>query len=799
MWKNPASARCWPALLSLLVTFAPEAAAQAPTPPPAFVVQNRPVRLEPFRDSRLQLNPPTFRWPARSRAPTTYRLELARDPAFTDPRVELTRDLWFRPLEPLAKGTWYWRCRAESPQPGAWIGTEAFEITAELPAWPLPRWSDLVARIPGSHPRVYLGAADLPALRASAQKLGAKLRSGRQEIERALAEPFSLEPFLARAAKGAEPAEEGIPAPRLKIIESKMAAMAASTPAADGAWLWAATGDPALLAAVKRRALQVAGFDPAGFISERSSGSDSANVDFGNSYLVHQLGVIYDLLYDQFTADERRQLRTAIVARARPVFAKVAVCSQELMRAHAWQHGFLDALVGAVAVHGEEPEVAPWIESAVKAFVAFYPWFGGNDGGSQEGTRYFHGQEMLAGLETLDVFRHAFGLRLEEGNPWFRGSPYFLIYSFPPGDAMARLGDTNGTYVRDHDDLQAPDGKSRLIARRMAELFGNGHAAAYASGLPAEGYGFGLAHLLRWAGGTTVEPLALTTLPPARLFRDIGAVYVHSDLTRPDDNVRFVFHASPYGGHGHSHADQNSFHVIAYGEDLLLDSGYYPAFNNADPHRLQWSVRTKAHNSILVDGQGQSWGDTRGYGRISHFEQQGDWVYTVGSAGTAYPDTPLERFDRHALWLRGQEMQTFLIVDDLAAAGGTARRFDWLLHAARQMEIANAARRVVVRGERGAATITFLEPNTLAFQQDDRFDAPAISWHNGEKVPLPNQWHLKATPPPAAALRFVVVIQVGRPGRNPPAPHLADGILETAGWRVTLPRLGERLTVTRLP
>lgn len=32
------------------------------------------------------------------------------------------------------------------------------------------------------------------------------------------------------------------------------------------------------------------------------------------------------------------------------------------MRAHAWQHGLLDARVGALAVYGEEPVAAGWLE-----------------------------------------------------------------------------------------------------------------------------------------------------------------------------------------------------------------------------------------------------------------------------------------------------------------------------------------------------------------------------------------------------------------------------------------------------
>lgn len=758
--------------------------------PPEFLLQSKPVRLDPFRERPLQLNPPTFRWPAGRNPAAAYRLELSRDPEFTQPRVERVTDLWFRPIDPLARGTWYWRCRPESPEPAAWIGTESFEITPDLPLWPVPEWSQTMARIPTDHPRIYLRADELPALRAAARELAARLEPRRRDVAGALATPFSLDPYLARAAD----TSGTVPERRRKIIESKMAALAACAPAVDGAWLWAATGDAGLLAAVKHRARQIAAFDPAGFITERDA---SANVDFGNSHVVHQIGVIYDLLYDEFTPDERREVRAAIVARARPVFAKIARCSQELMRAHAWQHGFLDVLVGALAVHGEEPEVVPWIESALKAFVAFYPWFGGNDGGSQEGMRYFHGQEMIPSLDTVEVFDRAFGLRLDEGNPWFRASPYFLIYGFPPGGAMARLGDNNGVHIRDPDDLQVPDSKSRLAALRMAELYRHRHAAGYAAMLPDDDAAWSIADLLKYSRGTTVSPLPLTTLPPARLFRDVGVLTTHSAITRPADNVRLVFHCSPYGAHGHAHADQNSFHVIAYGEDLLLDSGYYPAFNNADPHRLKWSVQTKAHNSILVDGIGQSWGDARGYGQIRHFEQNDDWVYVIGGAERAYPDAPLDRFDRHLLWLRGADAQSFLIVDDLAAAGGTPRQYDWLLHAARQMTIDVPERRVRVHGEKGVAAVTFLAPAKLSFHQDDQFDAPAFSGRGESQTPLPNQWHLKATPPPSVAARFVVTVQVGRPGAMHAAPQGLDGAVLLEGWRVTLPAPGGRLSISR--
>lgn len=770
--------------------FAAGAAAAGP-----FVRQSRPLRLEPFPESPLQINPPTFRWPAGKESAASYTLELARRPDFSDARAVTVSDLWYRPLEPLAAGTWYWRCRAATPHPGAWLGPESFAIPATLPRWTVPPWTDVVARVPSVHPRVYLRPDALPALRATAARLASALAPRLAATRQLLEAPFSLAEYEARAAAGA--GTNDAQARKLLIWESKFAAVAAANPMADGAWLWLATGDPAMLAAVKRRARFIADLDPNGFITERNIGADAGNIDFGNAVLVHDLGVVYDLLHGELSADERRRIRAAIVARSASIFAKVARCSQQLMRAHAWQHGFLDAMVGALAILGEEPRATAWVESGLKAFVAFYPWFGGNDGGSQEGTRYYHGPELLASLNTVDVFRAAFDLRLDEGNPWFRANPYFLIYSFPPGGGMARLGDSNAGQDDESDDLPEPSGKARLAALHMAELYGNGHAAAYAAALPAEGIGFGVSEILRWSGPPSVAPQPLATLPAARLFRDIGAVYTHSALTRPADNVRLVFHSSPYGGHGHSHADQNSFHIIAYGEDLLLDSGYYTP--TGDPHRQQWSVRTKAHNTILVDGAGQPWGDTTGYGEVDGFEQNDDYVYFVGRAATAYRETPLDRFDRQVVWLRGADVQTYIFVDDLVSTGGVPRRYDWLLHAAQAMDLDPEGRRVGVRGAKGEASVTFLAPATLTFQQDDIFDAPAVYWRKGQNFPLPNQWHFKATPPSAATMRFVAVVQVSRPGIDRPPPRLEGREVRTAGWRVTLPAPGERLVLTRSP
>ncbi len=763
---------------------------------PDFVLQSTPVRPEPFADTPLRINPPTFRWPATTEAGVEYRIEIAREADFADARVEIVSDLFFRPLEPLEPGVWHWRVRRESPTTGAWIGSESFEIADDLPRWPLAPWSSWLERISKKHPHVYLTAEEAPALKANARRLGAALDPWIEKTKQSLEKPFDLETWKARVPPDADPFAPDSPSRKQLVWASKEAARAASTPAAEGAWLWLATDDPWYLERVKARALLVSTFDPDGFISDRNTGRDLGNVDFGNAVIVHNLGVIYDLLYNEFTEDERARIRAAIMARAAPMFAKVRRAPLELMRAHAWQHGFLDAMVGALAVIREEPRAREWVELGLKSFVAMYPWFGGDDGGSQEGPRYYHAVGAIPSLNTLDIFRSAFGLRLEEGNPWFRNNPYFLVYSFPPGSLQTQLGDSNPGRTGPGDDTAAPAGKARIAALRMAELHGNGHLAAYAAAVPEDDSSYSVSEYLRWSKPPRVAPVPLETLPAARLFADVGTVFTHSALTRPEDNVRLIFHASPYGGHGHSHADQNSFHIIAYNEHLLLDSGYYTP--TGDPHRENYYVRTKAHNTILVDGTGQAWGNTTGHARVDHFEQNDDWVSFTGHAATAYKETPLDRFDRHVVWLRGGETQTYVIIDDLEAADGARRRFDWLLHAAREMKVDAGLRRARVSGENGEALVSFLAPAALSFEQRSGFDEPAIYWRRGMNYPLPDQWHLAATPPEANRARFVTVIQVSKPGVKKPAIRPIENGAEVNGWRVQLDADARRTRVSKI-
>ena len=154
----------------------------------------------------------------------------------------------------------------------------------------------------------------------------------------------------------------------------------------------------------------------------------------------------------------------------------------------------------------------------------------------------------------------------------------------------------------------------------------------------------------------------------------------------------------------------------------------------------------------------------------------------------------LERFDRHVVWLRGRDVETYVIIDDLAAASGE-HRFEWLLHAAREMQTDAAARCVTIRNTKAEARVSILEPAALSFRQTDQFDPPPENWRPDRQTDYKNQWHLAVASKPAAAVRYVAVVEVGKQGFRPASVQSLDCGARVAGWDVRLD--GRRVTIAR--
>jgi hypothetical protein len=95
---------------------------------------------------------------------------------------------------------------------------------------------------------------------------------------------------------------------------------------------------------------------------------------------------------------------------------------------------------------------------------------------------------------------------------------------------------------------------------------------------------------------------------PSSVFPWAGQLVMRSGWEQ--DAVWAFFDMGPWGS-GHQHRDKLHLSVSAYGRDLLVDSGRFTYTGDHLQFRNQYAVLSRAHNVILIDGQGQGPGPLR--------------------------------------------------------------------------------------------------------------------------------------------------------------------------------------------
>jgi hypothetical protein len=276
-------------------------------------------------------------------------------------------------------------------------------------------------------------------------------------------------------------------------------------------------------------------------------------------------------------------------------------------------------------------------------------------------------------------------------------------------------------------------------------------------------------------------------LPGARSFPAVGLASFHTALGDKDNDISFLMRSSPFGGVSHGHADQNAYVIEAFGRGLAIATGYYPWYGS--PHHDQWTRATKAVNSVLVDGQGQVQRRWDAGGKLTAFQcsednpnngtsnaqtdrsqsrVQAGYDYAEGEAAAAYAGR-LERFRRHVVHVRPG---IFVLFDDLRAAEPV--RFQWLLHAYREIQVNETTRVLHVENDLAAMDVHLLLPDEVNFTQTDKYEPEpepiARQWEN--------TWHLTAsTTTPARGKQFLAVMLVHRRGQGStlPAVELVPG------------------------
>lgn len=502
------------------------------------------------------------------------------------------------------------------------------------------------------------------------------------------------------------------------------------------------------------------------------TGLDLRKTSYLNTHQFHgvvpAVALALDFLWDDL-GDGRQPIAAGLVARARE-FHRHTVLNAfgNPLDSHSIVYGPPEMTLAALALYHHVPEAAGWLTDVERFLVEAFPGYGGADGGWGQGFGYVYShyfQRMAHLLYAATGADHF-------DRPWGRNNGRHFLYFRPPWSTCASFGDAS---------YAAHPALYRQIMGFYARVYRDPVYRWYAeqidAGAPAGDPLAELSALLTWPDPPPAAPPA--GLPRSIHLADTGWVALHSDLTSRAANVMLCFKSSRFGSFSHSHADQNSFVLEAFGRPLLIDSGFYPWYGS--PHDLAWTRHTRAHNAVLIDDRGQALWRMEAAGRIVAFAAGPDYDYCAGDATAAYrlesfehTHRPLplaersaaglgvERVIRHVIFLRPA---AFVVIDDVATAA--PRPIQLAFHASVPFELPAGGDGVIatVSNAPALARLTLCaEPGAAAARltSTDRF--PVAPERSGE-TEYPRQWHLTAAFAAAGRERLLTtVIRVGRDG-----------------------------------
>jgi len=669
---------------------------------------------------------------------------------------------------PPGKYTWRYRGTDRSGRRTNWSRSRTFSIEASAVEMPMPPRGELLARIPKSHPRLFVRPEDLPRLRKLARgPMKDRFKELVARCERWLAKP----PTTTEPPKYPPTVQRKSEQWREIWWGNRTRTIAALDSAATLAFTRLLGGKEEYGQLARRILMDCAEWDPKGATGYRYN--DEAGMPYA-----YYFSRTYTFVNDLLTEKERATCRRVMKIRGDQMYQHL--CPRHLWRPYSSHSNRAWHFLGEVGVaFQDEIEGADdWVWFAMNVFYNVYPVWSDDDGGWHEGASYWSSY-ISRFTWWADVMRAAMGIDAYR-KPYFSKVGSYPMYLMPPGKIGGGFGDLT---ARRRASSNVP------LVSNLAAQAGNRYWQWYVQqmGGPARTSGY-----VGFVRGTLpkVQPKAPDDLPTSKLFRGTGQAYLNTTLRNADEDVQVVFKSSPFGTQSHGYEANNSFLLWAYGQRLLIRSGYRDIYGS-DHHR-NWMWSTRSVNNITVDGHGQLAHSAASQGRILAFHASDSIDVVVGEAGEAYRTAEaidetrlLDRFTRAILFIKPELV---IVFDRLAARRDVT--FQYWLHAINKFSVADQ-RNIEVAGGDVVCPITFLAPDGLTFTQTDQYDPnprPRISLR---------EWHLTAaTPRKAKTVEFVTLFRPHRRGRNVPTEAQ---LKRTGGGYVLTSRLSDGSVVALLP
>lgn len=682
----------------------------------------------PTDGSRVVMNPPSLTWIHDKRA-KSYDVEWSVSSNFTA-SVTITNHPWcvYTHNKVLEPGRYFWRYRftTDKRQTSGWSVTRSFVVTPAAIHFPMIERAEQARRLPHGHPRLFMRPEDLPRLRGATTNGATAVRFAnlRKEADALIKKGPTPEPTHRGSARNKSDVEA------VKYWwPNRMAADRAGREAELLAFVWLMTREPKYGAAARHFINELVKWDPDG------PSNFSLNCEVGKAMLYHPARA-YDWAYDVLTPTERAAFRKVWLRRVQDAWksGEIGYGNGHLTRPQN-SHGnriWHKVAEVAIALYGDEPLAATWLDYALNKFYAAYPVWSDDDGGWHEGAAYFSSY-MFKVTDWMQVAHSALGIN-GLTKPFFAQVGNLPLYLLSPKTPNGGFGDLSSG---------RPSGVALHYFTRMkgADPAGREAAEHWAWWLKTTGtYVPG-----GWLG--FLYEANLPPLPPAvppsdtgqsKIFKGTGIASLHDTLLDSREDVHLLFKASPYGTISHGHNAQLGILLNAYG-DCLLPSCNYRDLHGSEFH-YKWVHATRSQNSVLVNGGGQVIHASRAQGGIVEaLLDRGDtlkWDYVRGKAPAAYTGM-VTRAERAILFVKPD---LIVMYDDFATPQPAT--FQFMLHGLAPFTLDQTAQTLRLEQPNAILEGKYLAPQPLTFSQSDGYEPPPR--YRNEQKPFPNQWHLEA-------------------------------------------------------
>ena len=699
----------------------------------------------PAQSESLEVTPPGFSWRPQKEI-VAWEIECGRGTELknVEYRADGIRYNVHCPARVFAPGqyTWHYRGRDKKGATTAWSTSRTFTIVANARPLPMPPREELLGRIAKSHPRIFLRPEDLPRLQELARgPLKDSYAKLVQQCEKLLRKP----PLTAEPLKY----DDSTPVKSEPWRERWWGNREYTIRALDGAATLAFThrlgGKEEYGQLARRILMDCARWDPKGATGYRYN--DEAGMPYASRF-----SRTYSFVNDLLSEEERQVCRRVMKIRGEEMFNHLY--PRHLWSPYASHSNRAWHFLGEVGVSflGEVEGADEWVWFAMNVFFNVYPVWSDNDGGWHEGNCYW--SSYIARFTWwADIMRSAMNVNAYD-------KPYFSKIGYYPH--VSHAAQHRGWRIRRPLRSTRKASNNLQLVSQLAAQANNGHWQWYVDQLGGTVSEGGYVGFLR-GSRPKVQPVAPDDLPSSRVFRGTGQAYLNSNLKDATRSVQVNFKSSPFGTQSHGYDANNSFLLWAYGQRLLVSSGWRDIYGSE--HHRNWMWSTRSVNNITVDGQGQLSHSGASQGRITHFAATAGIDAVSGEAGQAYRSSAgakpfLDRFTRTILFVKPELVVVF---DRLEAPQPST--YQYWLHAVNEMKISPEGQVQIQAGD-VLCDVAFLTPQGLNFRQTDQYDP-----NPRPRVKL-REWHLTAeTPSPARQLAFVTLYRPHR--KDQPVPQQA--------------------------